>query len=1492
MDLLFPFETKSVKEYSESVKWQIGNSRYEIHVPLLESIELKDLVPHCMSVRSKIESAVSVVNHRGPSFYRVFPRTLDMVLRAVWDQLMADSDADPNINNAPTPANFDDRLRDFIAAHTAETDRHELVQQLRSCRKPKNVQVQSFWYMLRRFNSYVDWLPGNEPALAPNQMKQAFYDAMPPTWRQRYDDAGNSIALQTDAEVRIYFRKQESRANRAQADNEAKQRRDAASKRRISSEQTNGKRGRFPFNGKRRHESNDDKPKDGASKKSRIDDDAPCPVHPGSTHSWKDCYLNAKNPNRKTKGNGSRAPGTENHCVTIDEEPEKINMTSTSDDDFINMDESEGMFHCECFVNEDLTLTHTSHHLDNMSFMNHEQTNDESNPFVFDESFMSLSEEIYSHGDSEIKLVGNTLDVTKSLRLRSVGIVTFRHVQGVKLDKPLVALLDSGSDTTMFNFKALPKGVAPKTVKGTATNSVHGTKKMNQMVALDGMRLPELSPTLSVSGKIAATMFNNPNSAYDVILGMDVLQALGIDIHNSTKTVSWRGNVMPFKPADYFRDRQLSSFYFESSDDPLDDPLEERMAQAAGYKSKVILHSKYDKVDPHEVARQQTHLSQDQRDDLARLFGKYEKLFSGKLGKYPHKKVHLELLPDTKPYSCRPYPVPRHHEQVFKDELQRLCDEGVLERCGPSEWLSPSFLIPKKDGRVRWISDFRMLNKCIKRKVYNLPKIQDILTRRSGYEFFSKIDVSMHYYTFELDDESKNLCTICTPFGNYRYNRLAMGVSQAPDVAQEVMETLFRHLPETDVYIDDVGCFSSSWQEHLTSLDKVLTILQENNFTVNPLKCEWGVKEADWLGYWLTPQGLKPWKKKVQAILELQRPQTAKQLRSFLGAVNFYRDMYPRRSHILAPLTKLTGLKGKVPWTAECAKAFQTMKALLAKEAFLQYPDHNKPFDIYADASDLQLGAAIFQDGKPVAFYSRKLNAAQKNYTVGEKELLSIVETLKEFRTMLYGCPNIHVHTDHKNNTFQKLQTQRVLRWRLFLEDYGVHFHYIKGESNSLADALSRLPREETLVNDMSSAPSDAFYSMAIDDPEMLDCFVHLPASSGTPFTLDYREILDAQSEDARLIALREKEPERFSTQLLAPNTELVVYTAQPNGTPWKIYLPTQMLDQAIEWYHLALGHVGQNRLVDTMQQHLYHPDLRQRVRTLVTTCDSCQRFKQVGRGHGHTAGREVSTHPWREVAVDSIGPWPLTVPGYGTISFRALSIIDTVTNLVELVRVSDASAAQAALQFENSWLSRYPRPLSCIYDQGGEFKGFEFQRTLRQHGIKAKPTTVKNPQANALVERMHQTVGNTLRTLAALNPPTGILEANQLVETALSICVFATRSTIHEALKTTPGASVFGRDMILDIPLVADWHTIQQHRQQLVDQRLIVANRKRYSYDYQVDDEVLKLVYKPDKLDPRAEGPYRVVQVHTNGTLTIQLDHHTRERISIRRLKPYHRRL
>ena len=405
----------------------------------------------------------------------------------------------------------------------------------------------------------------------------------------------------------------------------------------------------------------------------------------------------------------------------------------------------------------------------------------------------------------------------------------------------------------------------------------------------------------------------------------------------------------------------------------------------------------------------------------------------------------------------------------MKTKVERLVKIGVLKKVNRSEWAAPSFIIPKKDKTVRFINDFRELNKRIKRMPYPMPKIQDMLLKLEGFTYATSLDLNMGYYHIELHPESKKLCTLVFPWGKYELQKLPMGLANSPDIFQEKMSTLFQDLTYVRTYIDDLLVITKgTYEDHLVKLGAVLNKLRRAGLKVNAKKSFFAQQQLEYLGYWVTTKHITPLSKKVQAILDIAQPKTKKQLRSFIGIVNYYRDAWIRRSHILTPLTQLTGKNTKWEWKKEHTEAFNAIKRVVAKETLLAYPDFSKTFEIHTDASDYQLGAVISQEGKPIAFFSRKLTQAQRNMTVTEKELLAIVETLKEFRNILLGH-EIIVYTDHKNLTYKVFNTQRVMRWRLIIEEFSPTLKYLKGVNNPVADALSRLHLEATPQSECNS---------------------------------------------------------------------------------------------------------------------------------------------------------------------------------------------------------------------------------------------------------------------------------------------------------------------------------------------------------------------------------------------------------------------------------------
>ena len=613
--------------------------------------------------------------------------------------------------------------------------------------------------------------------------------------------------------------------------------------------------------------------------------------------------------------------------------------------------------------------------------------------------------------------------------------------------KTFVGLIDTGTSASLANAKAVRYCKKDEKKKETDWSTQGGAFATKKKATITGVKFPQFTKNRSL--EFAMHLFEKKkNDKYDFILGRDLLQTVGIDILNSTGTLRWDDIEIKMMPSRMARDLSTNEL--------------EEIFTAKRERNTKILDAEYTKPDLKEIAATQEHLTGLQREAFLKLLEEKEAAFMGVRGTWNGDPVEFKLKKDKKkPFYTKPYLIPKSLYATTRKEVDRLEKEvGLLTKRTDLKYLSACFVIPKKDGTVRFITDFRKLNTMIVRTPFPLPNIQETLATIGKFTYASTVDLIMGYYHMVVHERVKKYLGIVLPWGTYVYNYLPMGLCVASDVFQSRLGQLFLDMENVLIYIDDVLVVThGSFEEHLRTLGKVIDRLIAKGMQVNARKCEWFKSEVEYLGYVIDKQGVRPQKSKVAKILQIKEPTSAKGVRSFLGLVNYYRYMWKQRSTLIAPLTELsTKGKRKFIWTEKHAEAFRKIKKIVAKETLLVYPDFTKAFDVHTDSSDYQLGGVVSQGQKPIAFFSRKLNSAQRNYTVTEKELLAIVETLKEFRYILYGH-KIIVHTDHKNlcSTTAQHEGQRVMRQRLVMEEFGIEIKYIEGSKNNTADALSRL---------------------------------------------------------------------------------------------------------------------------------------------------------------------------------------------------------------------------------------------------------------------------------------------------------------------------------------------------------------------------------------------------------------------------------------------------
>ena len=331
-----------------------------------------------------------------------------------------------------------------------------------------------------------------------------------------------------------------------------------------------------------------------------------------------------------------------------------------------------------------------------------------------------------------------------------------------------------------------------------------------------------------------------------------------------------------------------------------------------------------------------------------------------------------------------------------------------------------------------------------------------------GLEYTTELYLNMGYYTIRVSPAIQDMKTINNEFGKFRYNRLPMGMCASVDIFQAKVDKILGDIEGVKMQIYDILVLSKDkFENNIDQIRIIFGRLRDAGLKVNAPKCSFGLKDIPYLGYLITREGIKPDPKKVKGIMDIGRPATNTESRALICMVQYYRDMWPKISHVLAPLTEAaSGPKGrKILRNDGLEISFKELKRRVSAETLLSYPDWKLLFIVHTDAYDKKLGAVISQNKKPIAFFSRRLSKPQRNYTKIEKELLAIVECLKQFQGIIFGY-EINVFSDQKNPVYAATlsEYQRVMHWRIILEYCGHNIQHISRVDNIVANTLIRLP--------------------------------------------------------------------------------------------------------------------------------------------------------------------------------------------------------------------------------------------------------------------------------------------------------------------------------------------------------------------------------------------------------------------------------------------------
>lgn len=744
----------------------------------------------------------------------------------------------------------------------------------------------------------------------------------------------------------------------------------------------------------------------------------------------------------------------------------------------------------------------------------------------------------------------------------------------------------------------------------------------------------------------------------------------------------------------------------------------------------------------------------------------------------------------------RPYRVSQSEREIIEKEVNEMLSRNII-RPSSSSWASPVVLVKKKDGSVRFCIDYRALNKITRKDVYPMPRIDDALDTLQGANYFSSLDLRSGYWQIPMNEADKEKTAFATPDGLYEFNVMPFGLCNAPATFERMIDTVLRGLKWKTClcYLDDIVVFSSTFAQHLQRLDEVLQCLSKAGLQINTKKCTFASKSIKVLGHVVSKDGIQPDPEKIAAVLQFPRPSNQKTLRSFLGLASYFRRFIRNFATLAAPLNKLLATGAPFSWSNDCESAFEILKERLTSGPVLRHFDERAPTILHTDASAQGIGAVLLQRDSTskeqvVAYASRTLSTAERNYTITEQECLAIVWSIQKFRPYLYGR-HFTIITDHHALCWlssMKNMSGRLARWILRLQEYDFTVTYKSGKCHHDADALSRCPL--SLSRDNTSTASRS------NDSDTQLASQHVSLASLDPMQLssnsDLRSLQLADSYCRsfidRLRGVTKPPNSRLRRQLRQFRLQdgvLKRYIYHPTGNKWVPVLPRCLRLRVLEAFHddIAAGHLGFHKTYDRIKTRCFWPGLSTTVAKYVGSCALCQhRKRSTSPPAGFLQPLPCPTTPFEFVGIDLYGPLPLTPSGHRWI----VTAVDHQTRYAETSPLHSATATEIANFFLNSIVLRHGAPRVLLSDRGKAFLSKVLDEVLQACNTVHKTTSTYHPQTNGLTERFHRTLSDMISMY--LHPD------HKNWDNILPFVTFAYNTAVQRSTGYSPFFLVYGR--------------------------------------------------------------------------------------------------